>query len=134
MNRIAWTLAALAAVVLAVVYLRARPQSAAPPAPATATAPALAAPDPPTSDFEFEISAGQVRGPLALQVTEGQRVRLRVRSDVADELHVHGYDLSAPLPAGEAVALTFVAQRAGRFDIELHHTHRALAALEVQPR
>jgi hypothetical protein len=85
-------------------------------------------------EFEFDLAGGQVRGPLALRVREGQRVTLRVRSDTADELHVHGYELSAPLPAAEWVALTFVAARAGRFEIELHGAHRELGALEVQPR
>ena len=127
MNRAAWVLVVLSAVALAGAYLWLRPA----PVVVAAAGPA-AAPAPVT--FEFAVAGGEVRGPLALAVTEGQQVTLRVRSDVADELHVHGYDLSAPLPAGEPVALTFVAARAGRFAIELHRAHRELRALEVRPR
>ncbi|MGH8482369.1 MAG: hypothetical protein ACRES8_07905, partial [Nevskiaceae bacterium] len=76
---------------------------------------------------------GKVHGPPGLTAREGQQITLRVRSDVADELHVHGYELTAPLPAGEPVALTFIAARAGRFEVELHHSHRELGVLEVQP-
>src|ERR1700750_1531336 len=35
-----------------------------------------------------------------LEYTKGDQVRLVVRSDVADEIHVHGYDLKKDVPAG----------------------------------
>ena len=140
MNRTGWILLAVAALALAGLYLWARPEPQpmpAPPsigsvAPGPNPVPQVSA-APATGDFAFEIAAGQVRGPLALVAREGQQVTLRVRSDVADELHVHGYDLTAPLPAGEEVALNFIAARAGRFAIELHHSHREIGALEVRP-
>jgi hypothetical protein len=123
-----------AGVIALYLWLR-PPPAAAPPAPA-APAPAAAAPAAPVppGEFLFEIGAGKVRGPLAMVVRQGEQVSLRVRSDVADELHVHGYDLSAPLPPDEQVALTFIAARAGRFIVELHGSHRELGALEVQPQ
>lgn len=117
----------LAGVSLAVLYLWARPA----PAPAPAATPAAVAE---AAEFVFEVAGGKVTGPPMLSAVTGQRLTLRVRSDVADELHVHGYDLSAPLPAGEEVALTFIAARAGRFEVELHRAHRELGALEVRPR
>jgi heme/copper-type cytochrome/quinol oxidase subunit 2 len=133
MNKTALVLVGLAAIAVAALYLWARPQPQPAPAPA-ATASAAVAREPAAREFDFEITQGRVAGPPRLAVTEGERVTLRVRSDVADELHVHGYDLSAPLPAGEVVALAFIAAKAGRFEVELHASHRGIGALEVQPR
>lgn len=130
MNKTGLALVGVAAVALAALYWRARPQAPAS-APAATVAPSAA---PAAREFDFEIAQGRVAGPPLLAVTQGERVTLRVRSDVADELHVHGYDLSAPLPAGEVVALAFVAATAGRFEVELHRAHREIGALEVQPR
>lgn len=131
MNRIALAWVALAVVVLAALYGWVRPQS--PPEPVAAgPVPVPAAPS--AREFDFEIAQGRVTGPPLLSVIQGERVTLRVRSDAADELHVHGYDLAAPLPAGETVALSFVAGVAGRFEVELHAARRGIGALEVQPR
>jgi hypothetical protein len=136
-----WLLLAVAIVALTGMYLLARPPAPAePPALApVAQAPAAVAPAAPAEpvtarEFEFDVAQGKVTGPPQLQANQNERVILRVRSDVADELHVHGYDLSAPLPAGELVSLTFVAGRSGRFGVELHGAHRELGTLEVQPR
>ena len=118
---------------LAALYQWLRPQPQ-PAAPATASATGSGPPLVSVREFQFEVAQGQVRGPTSMTVQEGERVSLRVRSDQADELHVHGYDLSAELAAGEIVTLTFIAGRAGRFEIELHHAGRELGALEVQPR
>ena len=142
MNRLGWILLGLAAGLVIGLYLWARPQPPdVPPASAAAAAPA-AAPTAPTAsptpappgEFSFDIAEGRIRGPLSMTVRQGEQVSIRVRSDVADELHLHGYELTAPLPAGEDVALTFIAATAGRFEVELHHSHRELGALEVQPQ
>jgi hypothetical protein len=137
MNKAAWFVLGFAGVAVVLLYLWLRPPPPAPAAPAAApAAPAAAAPPKPapSGEFVFEVAGGTVRGPLAMVVRQGAQVSLRVRSDVTDELHVHGYDLSAPLPAAEPVALTFLAARAGRFEVELHHSHRELGVLEVQPQ
>jgi hypothetical protein len=140
MNRIGWVVVGLAAGLVIGLYLWARPQPPAP-APASVAAPAAPAAAPaasptaaPPGEFSFDIAQGQVRGPLSMSVRQGEQVSIRVRSDVNDELHLHGYELTAPLPAGEDVALTFIAAKAGRFEVELHHSHRELGALEVQPQ
>jgi len=133
MKQAGWVLLVLAGATLAALYLWARPQ----PQPVVVAAPASTPAAPrvmvAVREFEFTVAQGKVRGPPDLTANQGQRVTVRVRSDVADELHIHGYELSAPLPAGEPVALTFIAARSGRFEIELHDSHLQLGALEVQP-
>ena len=133
MNKSAVVVLALSAMVLSALYLFARPQPQ-PAAPALLDAAGAATVAPAAApEFEFEVAKGKVTGPPSLTASKGQRVTVRVRSDVADELHVHGYELSAPVPAGEPVALTFIAAQAGRFEIELHGAHLELGALEVRP-
>lgn len=80
------------------------------------------------------------RGPLltagderTLEVTEGDTVRFSVRHDTDEEIHVHGYDVSRPLQAGETVPMSFEATIPGIFEIELERSHVLLARLEVRP-
>ena len=68
-----------------------------------------------------------------LEFTRGERVRFKVRSDVADEVHVHGYDLSKKVSAGGSVTFSFMATIEGRFEIELEAAHTQIAELEVEP-
>lgn len=100
-------------------------RDAATPAPTPAIAHAL---------FVFAVEHHRlVSGPGDLKVGQGDRVTVRVHSDGADELHLHGYDLEAPIRAGETGELSFTADRSGRFPLELHKAHLELGALEVQP-
>ncbi len=69
-----------------------------------------------------------------LQVQVGDEVELSITTADDDELHLHGYDLALPLRAGETGTLRFVAEHAGRFELELHHAHAELGVLEVSPR
>ena len=75
-----------------------------------------------------------VSGPAVISVMQGTTVTLRITVDHHDELHLHGYDLTLKLPTAVAAELTFVADRSGRFEYELHHSHLTLGALEVQPQ
>ncbi len=56
-----------------------------------------------------------------------------VRSDRADEVHVHGYDLKRRVAPGSPARIAFRARIAGRFDVELEERHVPLARLEVRP-
>jgi hypothetical protein len=85
--------------------------------------------------FDLTIKGGKLRsGPEVLQVHQGERVTLNIRSDSRDELHLHGYDLHAQLGPGETASLQFIADRTGRFGMELHKAHSELGALEVYPQ
>ncbi|QNG55901.1 hypothetical protein H6H00_28230 [Pseudonocardia petroleophila] len=66
-----------------------------------------------------------------IAVALGEAVELTVTSDVADEVHLHGYDLSAPVTAGGSATLSFTADIPGVFEIELEESGEPLARLEV---
>jgi hypothetical protein len=70
--------------------------------------------------------------PDRLEFTKGQRIRLKVTSDRADTLHVHGYDKELPLPAGRAAALTLTLDRTGLFEVETHESGLLLTQLVVR--
>jgi hypothetical protein len=74
--------------------------------------------------------AGGVR---ELKVDKGERVRFVVRSDVTDEVHVHGYDISRDVAAGGSVKFNFPARIDGSFEIELEGRQEQIAQLAVQP-
>lgn len=77
------------------------------------------------------LTPGEAR---TVRVTEGETVRFRVRSPRADELHVHGYELTRALPAGRTVSVTFPARITGIFEVELHGTGEPLGRVRVDPR
>lgn len=124
----------LGLLLLAGLFLLLRP--APPPAAAVITAVAPPPSAPALRRFDWQLQGGHLSsGPAVLAVNQGERVQLSIRSDRVAELHLHGYDLQADLQPGEPLLLDFIADRSGRFELELHGTHHdALGALEVQPR
>ena len=76
------------------------------------------------------LGAGRVE---RLTATKGERVRFRVRSKAADELHVHGYDIRQDLAAGKAVPVSFEADIDGVFEVELEGAGEQVASLRVDP-
>lgn len=87
-----------------------------------------------TRQFEFNVIDGQLaEGPVVVAVTEGTPVTFRFFTNKKDEVHLHGYDLSAELKPDEASQISFVADKSGRFEMELHKSHSKLSVLEVRP-
>jgi hypothetical protein len=75
-----------------------------------------------------------VGGIQKLEYNKGDRVRLVVRSDTADEIHVHGYDLMQDIPeGGGSVRFNFAADIDGVFEIELENAKQQIAELRVNP-
>jgi hypothetical protein len=68
-----------------------------------------------------------------LRFEQGDTVRFRVRSDVADHVHVHGYDLMKDVAPGKTVTFTFPAEITGIFEIELEDRGEEIARLRVDP-
>lgn len=107
--------------------------------PTAQESPDPAPPSPPPAEvdevelFEFEITDGEASPPLTrAEVETGTTVRIVVTSDQADELHLHGYDLTAEVGPGQEGVLEFVADQAGLFELETHDTHLALLQLQVR--
>jgi FtsP/CotA-like multicopper oxidase with cupredoxin domain len=73
-------------------------------------------------------------GDETVRATEGERVRFRVRSDAADEVHVHGYDISFDVPASKTVTISFDASITGIFEMELELSKQPLGKLRVDPK
>ncbi|MGW7438150.1 hypothetical protein [Streptomyces sp. NPDC054849] len=70
--------------------------------------------------------------PARTELRRGERVALRVTSDRADTLHVHGYDKELALPAGQEATLTLTADRTGLFEVETHESSLLLTQLLVR--
>ena len=70
-----------------------------------------------------------VGGITRVTVKKPQRVELVVHSDVADEVHVHGYDLHQDVEAGGTARIGFPATIQGVFEAELEN--RKLQILEL---
>jgi hypothetical protein len=97
--------------------------------PATTTEVALV-PEP----VQIVFRNGRVRGGVqTFSFAPGDQIRLIVRADVADHVHVHGFDLFADVAPRRPARFTFRADLTGRFDIELEDRRVPLAELRVQP-
>ncbi|MFP4073757.1 MAG: hypothetical protein ACLFRT_01965 [Actinomycetota bacterium] len=84
-----------------------------------------------TPELDVEFVGGEAVGPAVFEVALGETVDIWIRSDVDDEVHVHGYDLTYPLVAGEPLHLSFIADVPGIFEVEVHTGHTVLFEVEV---
>jgi hypothetical protein len=91
-------------------------------------------PPPKPSIARIVVRGGEpVGGVKRLEYESGERVRFLVRSDVADEVHVHGFDVSKDVAAGGTVRFGFPAEIEGVFEVELEHRQVEIAKLRVRP-
>ena len=74
-----------------------------------------------------------VGGVKELEYDAGDEIRFEVESDVAEEVHVHGYDLMQDVPAGGTVSFDFPAEIEGIFEVELEGLGEQIAELRVNP-
>jgi hypothetical protein len=74
-----------------------------------------------------------VGGPKSITVKKGDRVRIVVTTDVADEVHLHGYDIEREVAPGKPGRFDFVAKLEGAFDMESHESEAKIAGLQVEP-
>jgi heme/copper-type cytochrome/quinol oxidase subunit 2 len=61
----------------------------------------------------------------------GEQVVLRFTSDVADEIHVHGYDKTVDLVPGSTAEIALTTDIPGSFEVELHDLGKTLFQLRV---
>ena len=100
---------------------------------AATTEAATTAPAEPTT-IAIVVQGGRpVGGIQRVSVKKGEKAVLAVTSDVADEVHFHGYDLSADVEAGGSAEIPFTATIVGRFEVELEDRGVQLAEIDVQP-
>ena len=93
-----------------------------------------AAPAPKPRIPTLVVEDGRPRGEVrTLTFDKGERVRFRVRSDVPEELHIHGYDRYVDVGPGKTTTVSFPATIEGIFEVELHGAGAQLASLRVEP-
>jgi hypothetical protein len=105
-----------------------------PPPPATTEAPPATTTVAGPAVVRIVVVGGQPEGGIRrASVRRGREVIVRVSSDVADHIHLHGYDLIADVAPGAPAELTFVADVPGRFEIELEDRGVPIADIQVRP-
>ena len=77
-------------------------------------------------------NGGPVGGVQKLEVKKGGQVTFTVKSDTADEIHVHGYNFMKDVEKGGSVSFNFPARIDGEFDIELEKRGEQIASLQVK--
>jgi len=89
---------------------------------------------PPAGPTEIRIVVvnGAPKGGIVREnVKKGDRVVLIVRSDVADHVHLHGYDIKRDVAPGQPARLPFKATIPGRFEVELEDRGVPIADISV---
>jgi hypothetical protein len=99
----------------------------------TTTASESPDPQPPTIPRIVVRDGKPVGGVARLEYESGQRVRFTVRSDAAEEVHVHGFDIAKEVPANGSVRFEFAADIEGVFEVELEGAHVRIAELRIEP-
>ena len=96
----------------------------------TTTAP----PPPGPTEIRIVVVNGAPQGGIVREtVQKNDRVVLIVRSDVADHVHLHGYDVMRDVGPGMPARLPFGATIPGRFEVELEDRGVQIADITVNP-
>jgi hypothetical protein len=77
--------------------------------------------------------AKPVGGVKDVTFKKGGTVDLTVKSDTADEVHFHGYDVHKDVAKGGTVRFKFPAKIDGKFEVELEEHKETLANVTVEP-
>ena len=96
--------------------------------------PATTAPKPPdVVTIRIEVPSDTAPTLRRYSVKQGRKVVIVVRTELSDEVHVHGYDLMADVGPGQPATIRFTATAPGRFELELEDRGLEFAELEVRP-
>lgn len=105
------------------------PQPASPPPELEPTEPEPA----PVTRVRIENGA-PVGGIQEIRVRKGDPVRLNVLSDLPDEIHLHGYNITRNSAPGSPARFRFPAEFEGVFEVEAHDAgHAIVARVVVEP-
>jgi hypothetical protein len=89
---------------------------------------------PPPATVRIVVRGGEpVGGVRNVTVSKGRQVVLIVSSDVADEVHLHGYNLKRDVAPGAPARLPFRATINGTVEVELEQRGLPLARITTQP-
>jgi hypothetical protein len=148
MNRLLMVAAGVVAAVVLFVVLRpgddddgSTSPPPPPPPPTTPTTVSTQPPPPPppprppaVARVPITIRGGEpVGGIRRVTVARNRQVVLVVRSDVADHVHLHGYDVMRDVAPGAPARLAFRATIPGRFEVELEDRGLQIADITVRP-
>lgn len=92
-----------------------------------------AAPKAEVTTIEVGKDGKPVGGVAEITVNKGDEVSFEVKSAIAEEVHVHGYDLMKDVPAGGTVSFEFPAEIEGIFEAELEGRAEQILELRVEP-
>jgi hypothetical protein len=113
-------------------------ESVAPPIPSPSLAPTPTsvasgvASDSAQVNLALTVAKGKVTGDTGrVKVPLGSRVRITVTSDVADEIHVHLYDLKQEISANQPGSIEFTADKPGVIEVELERAKLPLTRLAI---
>ena len=98
--------------------------------PTTTTTP----PPPGPTVVRVRVVGGVPKGGIVREtVSQGDRVVIVVTSDVADHVHLHGYNIMRDVAPGQVARLPFRATVPGRFEVELEDRELQIADISVTP-
>lgn len=147
MTRALIAAAGIAAAVVLFLVLRPDDDDSAnpPPPPAPPTTPTTVSTQPPLPRTTPPPRPAVVQVPIVVRggrpaggirrvtVAKDRRVVLVVRSDAADHVHLHGYDVMRDVGPGAPARLAFRATIPGRFEVELEDRGLQIADVTVRP-
>lgn len=82
---------------------------------------------------EAKVTGNQVEtASRRVRIDLGQKVRVQVEGDRAEEVHVHGYDLKGDVAPNKPAVIDFTANVPGVFEVELEESGLKLFELQVQ--
>jgi heme/copper-type cytochrome/quinol oxidase subunit 2 len=132
-------LIAAAVVVAVVAFIALKPsdsskkQSSTPTTAANGTKTTGQKPAPPPIPTIVVKNGKPVGGIKQLTFNKGDQIKFTVKSDVSDEVHVHGYDLMKDVAPGKPVTFSFKGNIDGEFEAELEGRKEQIIALTVNP-
>lgn len=71
--------------------------------------------------------------PEIITVTQGEEVTIKVMSDETGEFHISGYEIENDMTAGTELSFSFTADKAGRYNFELHPKTEEPSAFRLIP-
>jgi hypothetical protein len=99
----------------------------------TTTAATTTAPEPQVVRISVSVPGDKAPTVKHFTIQQGRQVVFVVESELADEVHLHGYDLSADVAPGAPATIRFKATAPGLFEAELESRSLPIAEIEVRP-